>query len=81
MRRLGKFTINRELIHLRPTLVQLILRDIIIIKAEMLFHIDAIEYTGLSDHFKFIEDHELPLYYLAEYDSTDKTIIWVERDA
>lgn len=51
-RRLGNFTIDRSVIQDTPALAQEILSTVIVVRAEMRWDMDAIEYIGLSHSFE-----------------------------
>lgn len=51
-RRLGKFTIPRDIIEDTPALAQEILSTVIVVRAEMLWDRDALEYIGISHSFE-----------------------------
>lgn len=51
-RRLGKFSFTRDFIEECPQIAQEILSTVIVVRAEMLYDRDAIEYVGLSHSFE-----------------------------
>lgn len=62
-RKRGIFNIARPYIIKYPVFVKAIMGQMIILRAEFIFHKDCIEYVALSDLFKEIkEGDELPIY-------------------
>ena len=62
-RRLGKFVLDRETIECYPKHVKQIMGMCVIYKAEFLYHMDAISYIGVSDHFDMLPPgYEAPMY-------------------
>ena len=65
-RRRGKFMVSRELLsEATPELVEF-MKNFLIIRAEMLFHTDAIEYIAISELFDPVKEG----YDAPEYDFT-----------
>ncbi|MCK5132379.1 MAG: hypothetical protein KAR40_09550 [Candidatus Sabulitectum sp.] len=63
-RRLGIFEVSQALIVRHPDLVRDMLKNILITRAELLFHSDAVEYIGYSGHFPAQERGLPPKRYL-----------------
>lgn len=62
-RRIGRFLVQRKLIYDEPATVRLIFEGLIVVRAEMLYHQDAIEYTALGGIFDEVaQDKPVPLY-------------------
>jgi len=54
-RRFGKFSINKSTIEDNPCLLKELLKDVIIVRAEMSYADHTIDYVGLSDFFPIHE--------------------------
>ena len=66
-RRIGRFHIDRHLIDNQPEDVLRLLRDILIVRAEMRYDRDAIEYVGISENFAPVPEGCItPEYYIEE---------------
>lgn len=62
-RNLGKFVVDAEMIEDDPFSVRLILRDVIVVRAEMMFMSDCVEYVGLHPDFEEVPlGREAPRY-------------------
>jgi hypothetical protein len=62
-RRLGQFSIPSHIITHQPAEAKAILRNVIVYRAEHMFHKLSVEYIGLSDSFDEIaEGEEAPIY-------------------
>jgi hypothetical protein len=55
-KRKGKFSLPLELINTSPRTVLKILKDVIIVRAEVMYVSNSIEYYGISDQFDEISD-------------------------
>ena len=78
-RRLGKFSITRNVIYDNPELVKRIMGECIIVNATMKWHTDAIHYVAISDHFAVVQEdyEEIPIYSIqceTEYDDNGMVI-------
>ncbi len=51
-RRLGTFFVGSELLHDYPEFVATVLAGMVIVRAEFIFHVDAIEYQAYSPRFE-----------------------------
>ena len=51
-RRIGSFEIPTYIIQYHPDVAMDIMRDMIIVRAEQMFHVDGIEYIGICDVFQ-----------------------------
>ncbi len=92
-KRVGKFSIERYLIGDDPSTVHQMLANKVIVRAEVLYEMDAIEYHAYSDDFDEVENGQKIPEYVAEFsrehvsgDNTDSVRIinvfqrWVKRD-
>lgn len=62
-RRIGKFSISRRLIEDAPDTCLLVMAKVIVIRAEMLFESNSVEYVALSQLFDEVpQDCESPTY-------------------
>lgn len=84
LRRPGLFRIKRDLIRTAPDAVLHALRDVLVVRAEMLYAFDAIEYHGYSMHFEPVGDlaadtADIP-EYIAQITQRDDTVTvrWVK---
>lgn len=66
MLRIGRFSISRSIIDRHPVVACKLLRDIVIVRAELNYATDAVEYTGLSEKFDLVNRFGLPPQYLIE---------------
>lgn len=62
-RRLGRFTIMDNVIRTKPRFVLRIMRRMIIVRAEYVFHSNAIEYEAYSRLFEPCDEGFDPPYY------------------
>lgn len=62
---IGKFTIRKYFIESRPELVRAMLRDVIVLRAELRYDTDGIRYVGLHDSFHPLPRGSLPMEYEA----------------
>lgn len=69
MRRFGRFIICRKGIDDFSTNVKRIMGKCIIIRAQMLYECDAIEYYAISEHFDLLEPGTIPPTYEWHIDS------------
>jgi len=77
--RYGKFSIQRDLIY-EGSNALLMLRDVLVTRAESIFHLDAIEYIGISKHFEDVELGAVIPRYFAEIDELYKTVTWIKDE-
>jgi len=54
-RRLGKFTISSMMIERSPEIVRAVMGRCIIVRCEMLFEFDALEYVAISPDFDEVQ--------------------------
>lgn len=78
-RRVGKFTINRNMIETHPDLVKKLMGMVIVLRAESDYYTDSIEYFAISDHFRTVEEGCIPLKYEVEVDSELDSIRFKEN--
>lgn len=77
-RRVGIFEIPIQSIHLMLEVVQRIMARVMVVRAEMLYDRNAIEYTALSNDFEEVPQGHIPPRYEVMYDEfTDK--LWFEK--
>lgn len=77
-RRLGRFSISSRLIKTTPELALNILKDIIVVRAETMFHYDCVDYIGISRHFDVLEIGSMPPEYRANIE--DNLVIWIKDE-
>lgn len=65
-RRVGKFSISRDMIENGPELVKQILGKCVVVRAEMMFDRDAIEYIAFCDEFDEVYLGSRPPSYAIE---------------
>lgn len=61
-RRLGKFIITDLDANMREA--KIVLARVVVVRAEMLYHADGIEYTAISDDFDIVDVGEMVPSYL-----------------
>ena len=55
-KRKGKFLISKDLLEsLDSEKLNLLFKDILIVRAEMIFHLDQVEYYAYSEHFDEVD--------------------------
>lgn len=69
-RRLGRFNVPRIYIAKFPEDVMEVLSKCLIVRAETLYHADAIEYIAFSEMFEPCEDGCEPPMYVADMEQT-----------
>jgi hypothetical protein len=75
-RKMGKFTVGREIIDDHADVVKSIMGTLIVVRAEFLFAEDSVEYVAVCDDFdEFNEGEVLPTYDVV-VDSEEGTITW-----
>lgn len=65
-RRIGKFSLTRHVIDECPDVARAVLRDVLIYRAEAMWHADVIEYVGAHPSFAVKPDGEVAPEYMAE---------------
>jgi hypothetical protein len=55
-KRLGKFYITFDAIEIDHEYVYRVMGEVIVIRAEVLLHMDSIEYIAISKHFDIVEE-------------------------
>ncbi len=78
----AKFEVSMGLIDNNPEDVTKIFADVLVIRAEAMYHKKTIEYIGWSKHFRELESSEATPIYIAECtrDEDGKlTVKWVEQ--
>lgn len=65
-RRFGRFYIDLVMIERAPDDVKAALSSCIVVKAECMYHRDAIEYVAISDSFDEVPANTEPPLYIAE---------------
>jgi hypothetical protein len=70
--RAGKFTIARYIIDLHPDIALECLSGMIVVRAEMLYCSDMIEYVALSELFEFTDRHAIVPEYKLKFNSETK---------
>lgn len=64
-RRFGKFSVPREVVLCDPPAAHAFLDGVLIVRAELMFASDSIEYTGISDAFREVNEGEEAPWYAA----------------
>lgn len=54
-RRIGRFTIGRTVIEDTPEVALAVMRKVIVVRAEMMYAADTVEYVALSPDFQVVE--------------------------
>ena len=57
-----------------------VLEGIVVIRAESLYHMDSVEYIGISKHFRDLEVGSIPPFYEYDYDAVLGEMIWIENE-
>lgn len=66
--RVGIFYVDRELIKSSPESARALLKDMLIVRAELIFTRDAVEYVAYCPHFEPTNDQlQTPLYEATVY--------------
>jgi len=78
-RRLGKFSIDRDYIDTNPGVVQQILSTVIVVRAEMMYHLDKVEYIGLSHSFEALPCGQVAPWYTPKILSDGQFHSWVKE--
>ena len=62
-RKLGRFSITRDMIDTSPDMVAGAMSGMLVVRAELQYHSDAIAYIAMSDFFDFVPLHgQVPEY-------------------
>lgn len=61
--RAGKFSISLDMIDKYPITIKKVMGECIIVKAEIDYLSNTIEYTALSDWFEEVAENQCPMYY------------------
>src|SRR5262245_25538401 len=62
-RRIGRFTIDLHIVHTKPDLARMILRDVLVLRAEALDYAHCMEYVGEHPEFALLNRYgTVPLY-------------------
>lgn len=78
-RRIGRFTIPWEIIENRPAEARVALTACLVVRAESMFHMRAVEYIAVSEHFDEVPPGvEVPLYVagMATIDGEPSFVAW-----
>ena len=67
MKRLGQFSISRDLVDGSPWIVQRIMSQCIIIRAELMHINNVIEYHAISHRFDLVKDGEITPRYMWKF--------------
>ena len=78
--RLGKFSIDRDYIDTHPGTVQQILSTVIVVRAEMMWDMDRIEYIGISHSFEALPWGSKTPWYTPKVDLNDCFQKWVKDE-
>ena len=79
--RYAKFEVSMALIDNNPEDVIKIFADVLVVRAEAMYHKKTIEYIGWSKHFRELEKGEVTPTYMAECTRSEDgelTVKWVE---
>lgn len=79
-RRIGKFSLGFHLIDNCPEQVRAALRDVIVLRAETMYHASRIDYVGVHPSFATKPDAQEPREYIAEIkckgDGSVESVTW-----
>lgn len=64
-RRFGKFTVTRGIVESDDMFE--IMRGVLIVRAELRYDLDAVEYVGACEHFGVVPHGVMPPEYVAEF--------------
>jgi len=67
MKRLGQFSISRDTVESSPWIVQRIMSQCIIIRAELMHINNVIEYQAISYRFDLVKDGEITPRYMWKF--------------
>ena len=76
-RRLGTFKISRYMIENNPKIVKRVMSECIIVRAELSYVMDAIEYTAISDWFDEVQEGHIPMEYRITFVKDGNNIKWM----
>lgn len=65
-KRWGRFHISRHIVEDQPTTVLSMLAGMVIVRAEMMYHLDSIEYYAYADEFEEVDEGAEAPFYTAE---------------
>lgn len=75
-RRIGKFSVHRDMLHYAdPVLLRDFMTNFLIVRAEMMFVYDAIEYTAYSHLFEPVSGYLTPPVYTLRVGMEDGKIV------
>lgn len=78
--KIGKFSIEADAFNQHPDVVRTIMGECIILRAEMLLHMKAVEYVAIVEDFDEIEPGEQAPFYDLEFDpDAEKKVTWARR--
>jgi hypothetical protein len=80
-RRLGLFRVSRDLVTQAPATVAAALSGMVILRAEMIFHHNAIEYIAMSRSFAKVPEGQEPPEYRCEFRKDGATVTHTWRRA
>jgi hypothetical protein len=78
--RAGRFEVPYELLQKHPDVVRRVLSEVIVVRAEMMVVIQAIEYDAYGLAFDQLEEGAIVPRYDIEYDTTADQVSWVRKD-
>lgn len=78
--RVGRFQIGLDVINDAPEIVTRIMGETIIIRAEMVLALNAIEYHAICEHFEELPDWLMPPEYDVIYDGETDKITWAKSE-
>lgn len=78
-RRIGRFSITLDIIERYPETVRCALRDMIVVRAEMVYWSESIDYVAISPLFAEAPPNlDIPVY-AALFDAAAGTMTWTRR--
>ena len=75
----GRFTLPRSFVLDQDIVVKRIMSQCIIVRAQMIYVSDVIEYQAISWRFRDVPDHEIMPTYVWTYDTETGELIVEER--
>lgn len=79
--RYGIFTIDHTVMVAHPEVVQAIMGDVIVLRAEFMFMPDHIEYHAYSPRFDIVPSGTEPPDYDVIYDMETGQVTWAKQEA
>lgn len=79
-RRRGRFQVGIHVINDAPEVVTQIMGQTIIVRAEAILAVDAIEYHAICEHFEELEDGMMVPEYDVIYDGETGKITWAKQE-